>query len=253
MANSKGYIVLIIVLTLFLMLFVCFPEAAVNAAEVSFMSLDFNGGSETGDIPKPWNIRLREGKADVKVVSEGGNVLHVKCSQSSFAVERNVSVDLDKSSHISWTWKALRLPSQGDVRKKGRNDQALQILVAFKNGKILSYVWDTNAPEGTITDESVGWPINLKIKVIVVQSGTLDIGKWITHTRNIYEDYLNLFHEEPASVKGVRIQTNTQYTRDIAEGFIKNIQFGKALSMASEMHAAHSRTGTYAEKLSPKQ
>jgi Protein of unknown function (DUF3047) len=49
------------------------------------------------------------------------------------------------------------------------------------------------------------WPVSLSIKVIVVKSGLSDKGKWMTFTRNIHEDYINLFHEEPRPLKGLRI------------------------------------------------
>ncbi len=213
--------------------------AIAKAARPPSLLLDFNGNPQTNDIPQPWNIRLRGGKAGVGIVRESGeNVLHLRCKESSFSVERDASVDIRESPFVSWTWKALRVPPRGDVREKRYNDQALQILFAFENRKILSYIWDTNAPVGTITDESIGWPINLTIKVIVVQSGTLDIGRWIRHTRNIYEDYIHIFHEEPPHINGVRIQTNTQYTKDIAEGFVKSILFEKKFSLEAQKHAS---------------
>jgi hypothetical protein len=137
---------------------------------------------------------------------------------------------------MSWTWKVVKVPLRGDVRKKSSDDQALQIVLAFENRKVLSYVWDSNAPEGTVTDGSVGWPVNLIIKIFVIKSGTADMGKWITQTRNIYEDYINTFHEFPARLKGVRIQTNTQYTKDSAEGFVKGILFGKHSQKAPGEH-----------------
>ena len=98
------------------------------------------------------------------------------------------------------------------------NDQGLQFFVAFEGKKILSYVWDTNAPEGTITEESVPWPVSLTIKVIVVKSGISDTGKWLTVRRNVYDDYRKFFNEEPLRVEGIRVQMNTQHTGGSAEG-----------------------------------
>jgi len=135
---------------------------------------------------------------------------------------------------MSWTWKAVRLPLLGDVRRKGHNDQALQLLVAFENRRVLSYVWDSNAPEGTVVDESIGWPVNLAIKVIVVKSGAADTGKWITLKRNIGEDYREFFNGPSPGVQGVRIQSNTQYTRDTAEGYVRDIVFSRSLQASAK-------------------
>jgi hypothetical protein len=211
------------------MIVVMFSGAA-TAYDAPSLTVGFDGVVEKNGIPGTWRLLTRTGKADAAAVPDSGtSVMHIKCEGSSFSLEREIMITTDDFHYLSWTWKALRLPLSGDVRSKERNDQALQLLVAFENGKVLSYVWDSNAPEGTVADESIGWPVNIAIRVIVVKSGASDTGKWITHTRNIYEDYRNFFKEPPPRVKGVRIQSNTQYTRDTAEGFVRNIVFSRSL------------------------
>jgi hypothetical protein len=57
-------------------------------------------------------------------------------------------------------------------------------------------------------------------------------GKWLTVTRNVYDDYRKLFNEEPLHVKGIGIQTNSQHTESIGEGYFGKIVFSKNLSVA---------------------
>jgi hypothetical protein len=188
--------------------------------------VDFNGGAGRNGLPTPWLLRVTDGEAHVRVFHENsGNILCLRCENSSFSVERDVSVSPEEYPYATWEWKATRLPLSGDVRKKTRNDQGLQILFAFENRKIISYVWDSNAPEGTVTDESIGWPLNISIKVVVVNSGTAATDEWVSNTRNICSDYRRLFNEKPPRISGLRIQANTQYTRDSSEGMIRNITF----------------------------
>ena len=209
-------------------------SASAGAYDLPAQVAGFAGAIDKKGVPRSWTLRTRIGNADVAVVPESeGRILHIKCIESSFSLERELMIDTDDFRYVSWTWKAVRLPQLGDVRRKERNDQALQLLVAFDNNRVLSYVWDSNAPEGTVADESIGWPVNLAIRVIVVKSGPEDTGKWITHTRNIYNDYRNYFNEPPPRIKGVRIQSNTQYTRDTAEGFVRNIVFSRWLQAAA--------------------
>jgi hypothetical protein len=190
------------------------------------LSFGFESASAASGVTRPWGVKVKEGVADVRVVPyDGENALYLQCRQSSFSVERTIAVDTKRYPYVAWKWKALRIPSRGDVRVRGRNDQALQLLVAFENGRIISYVWDANAPEGTITDESVGWPVNLAVKVIVVKGGSSDVGRWVTQNRNVRDDYVRLFHGQPPQIKGIRIQANTQYTRDTAEGMVGSIVF----------------------------
>ncbi len=202
--------------------------AFAKLAETSSMIINFNGPADKNNIPKPWHLKLQKGRADIGIIPDDHeNILHIQCRDSSFAIERDFPIVPDDFPYLTWTWKAVQLPPSGDLRKRGHNDQALQLLVAFENRKIISYVWDSNAPEGTISDESLGWPINLAIKVIVVKSGTADTGKWVMQSRHAYDDYKNLFHEEPPRIKGIRIQANTQYTKESSEGYIRSIVFSR--------------------------
>ena len=195
----------------------------------SQLLIGFDGPARDNDLPQqPWTIRIRTGKAGATVTSDGERrVLHLKCLKSSFAVERSLSVIPSEYPLVSWEWKAVKLPASGDLREKSRNDQAMQMMFVFEGNRVISYVWDSNAPEGTISDESIGWPFNLQVKVLVVKSGHGGIDSWLTTTRNIYEDYRAFFQEEPRRLVGLRVQTNTQYTKDSAEGFVGKIAFSQ--------------------------
>ena len=203
-------------------------QAFSGAENSSQIIIDFYGPIEKTGLPKPWLLRVKHGKAHVVVLQEqDNNILRLRCDNASYSIERAVSVSPYEHPYITWSWKAMKLPSSGDVRRKTLNDQGLQILLAFEDRKIISYVWDANAPEGTVTDESLGWPFNISVKVIVVQSGTDRVNEWITHTRDMYQDYRNLFSEKPPALKGLRIQANTQYTQDSAEGMLQGITFSR--------------------------
>ncbi|MCX5796657.1 MAG: DUF3047 domain-containing protein [Elusimicrobia bacterium] len=203
------------------------PVAAGVAAEMA-MLLGFDGSVGSDGVPAPWQLKVKVGIAEVKNILENGEkALHLVCKDSSFAVERQINVNVADYRRLAWKWKAVHLPPQGDLRNKGANDQGLQLLLAFAGRKTLSYVWDSNAPEGTVSDESIGWPVNMKIKVMSVKTGAADEGKWITFSRNVYDDYRTIFGEAPGAVQGVRVQSNTQYTHSVAEGYVGNIVFSR--------------------------
>lgn len=208
-------------------LFICLSSP--GAADAPPVKIGFNGPVSPEGIPSPWGLKVKDGKADANVVLENGEpVLHMKSLKSSFSLEREFRLNIKDYPYVIWTWKALTLPLRGDVRKGATNDQGLQFFVAFEGRKILSYVWDTNAPEGTVTEESIPWPVSLMIKVIVVRSGISGAGKWLTVRRNVYDDYRKFFNEEPPRIEGLRVQMNTQHTGGSAEGFFKNIIFSRA-------------------------
>ena len=60
-----------------------------------------------------------------------------------------------------------------------------------------------------------------------VKSGPADKGTWLKISRNLYADYKKMFGEEPRKVRGLRIQSNSQYTGACAEGLVKRIVFSR--------------------------
>ena len=217
-----------IVIFLFVFFAITILPRISEGKDAPHMTIDLGGLNEKTGVPLLWKLRVNAGSADTRILMERGEpALYLRSLNASFALERELSVSIRDYPYLNWTWKALSIPPRGDLRKKSQNDQALQLLVAFEGGKILSYVWDANAPEGTVADESVGLPLFIAVKVIVVNSGTIDKGRWMNISRNLYEDYKRMFGGDPGKVKGIRVQSNSQYTGDCAEGLVKRIVFSR--------------------------
>jgi len=205
------------VLTLILAQLFCFPFVTSGYSEEK-LEISFEGGLDRDGVPLGWVLKEKTGEAEFKILREDGETIaYFKSIAASFSLEKALSIDSKKYPYISWRWKVLRLPLDGDVRLKKKNDQAAQLLIAFEGKNVISYIWDAVSPEGSIYDESIGWPISLKIKVITVKSGTSDINKWISFKRNIIKDYKKLYNEDPPLIKGMRVQINSQHTKTVAE------------------------------------
>lgn len=164
---------------------ICFAIVAdMHAAEQQIA--DFSGPLDSSGIPQPWSVKVNAGKPNIKLAYSG--VIPVVCVRSesaSFSLERDFILEPPLIGLARWDWKADAIPRQGDVRHVGRNDQVLQVMLAFEGRRIISYVWDSNAPVGTVRDESLPWPLALKIKVIVVTSGESARGSWVSVQRDL--------------------------------------------------------------------
>jgi hypothetical protein len=169
-------------------------------------------------------VKEKAGKADFTVVQEEDvHALRLRSEGTSFSLQRPVDIDPRHFPLLSWKWKVTKLPMGGDVRKSNADDQAAQLFVAFSNSNVIAYIWDTNAPQGVVEDTRL--PPFLTIKALVVRSGYSDAGKWLTENRNTYQDYLDLYREEPPKVAGVRIQINSQHTDTSGESYFADVVF----------------------------
>lgn len=204
---------------------ICVPIVAdMHAAEPQIA--DFSGPLDSSGIPQPWRVKVNAGKPNIKLADSG--VIPVVCVRSesaSFSLERDFILAPSQIGLIRWEWKADALPRQGDVRHVGRNDQVLQVMLAFEGRRIISYIWDSNAPVGTVLDESLPWPLALEIKVVVVTSGESARGSWVSVQRNLAADYRKLFGTAPSALRGIRLQTNTQHTASLGIGTFGPISF----------------------------
>lgn len=178
-----------------------------------------------GRLPSGWRIKVARGNPDLAIVNDSqGRVLRLKSRSSSFGLERGINVDPERFPYLAWKWKVSELPRGGDCRHFRTDDQAAQVLVAFDDRHILSYIWDSTAPKDTL--QSVSPFLLVRIFAIVCRSGPVETNQWLSETRNVSDDYLAAFGRRPAThVKGIRLQINAQHTGTSAESYFGDVGF----------------------------
>ena len=170
-------------------------------------------------------------KYDFRVVTQADRkVLQVKSNNDSSTVTKELKVDVKSLPILTWSWQAVTLPKGGDARKSATDDQAAQLYVTFPRfpsqvrSRIISYIWDTTAPAGAVfKSEKTGL-----VTYVVVRSGPAELGKWLTESRNVLEDYQKIYGEAPGEEVGaISISIDSNDTRSTAEAFFGEIMFRK--------------------------
>ena len=194
-----------------------------RASQLAIIVLNtLNWGS--GRLPSDWQVKVVHGKPDISVCSQGdGSCLHLKSANSSFALEHGVDVNPQETRYLTWRWKVTQLPVGGDFRRASTDDQAAQILVAFADRRILTYIWDTTVPKGTAQQAS-SIPL-VHIYAVVCESGAGDMNRWIFEARDVAADYQQAYGRPAPQVKGLRLQINSQHTGTTAESYFGEVAF----------------------------
>jgi hypothetical protein len=220
-------------LTLGVSLAVTFAGVADAAAQATVAVEDWSKHQvgATG-IPAGWKAQnWGSPKNDFVVVAEGADrALHMRCNDDGSTISKEVKLDIKQYPVLQWKWKTTVLPKGADSRHKATDDQAAQIYVLFPRfpqavrSRIIGYVWDTTAPVGlTIPSEKTG-----TVTYVIVRSGPGELGKWISESRNVYEDYKRIYKEEPGEQVGaVSIAADCNDVHDRAESFMGPILFRK--------------------------
>jgi hypothetical protein len=178
-------------------------------------------------LPPGWQIKVTRGKPDVSVCKDNDIAcLHLKSVKASFGLEKSVDVDPSQMPFLTWRWKVTQLPPSGDFRRAGTDDQAAQVLIAFADHRVLSYIWDSNAPKGTM--ENASWVPLVHVFAVVCESGATQANRWIAESRNLAADYERAYGKPAPHVRGVRIQINSQHTATVAESYFGEVAFRSA-------------------------
>jgi hypothetical protein len=239
--------------TLLLAVLLGFP--IVGYAEEQVAATDRVVSIETFDeyppatFPTQWQVRGDEADARIvyRVAEESGNrFLHARAEK-----KQEVQIGLPHTFQpqefpaVRWRWRVTKLPPGADERAAKTNDSAAGVYVVFDSRlmpRVIKYVWSSTLPVGTRLDSPLYW----RAKVVVLQSGSSNLGEWRQETVNCYRDYKELFGAEPGEVQGIAVLTDADTTNSLAEADYDDF----ALLPVSALQAEEAK-GTAAARLSP--
>jgi hypothetical protein len=205
------------------------PPPAWHATQTPQVIEDWSDTPAAGRLPAKWSFYGKQ--ADVKfapaiLVDEGHRALWLKTERYSVRLARTLDVGLASTPVLHWEWKAVTLPTQGDLRSE-ISDQVARIVLIFPpryRPRMLGYVWDTRAPVGTQvrTKQTM-----LDRWLVVVRSGAADVGRWVRESRNVAADYARLFGGAPPAPMAIGIESHSEDAAHASEVYVGAITLGR--------------------------
>jgi Protein of unknown function (DUF3047) len=181
-------------------------------------------------IPSGWKGHAwGSPKYDFAVVVDGpARALRLRSQGDNSTITKDVAIDVKKFPILTWRWKVVTLPAGADSRRKETDDQAVQLYVTFPRfptamrSRVIGYVWDTTVPAGTFVPSQN----SNNVTYVIQRSGDADRNRWLTETRNVFDDYRRIFGEEPAEeLRAVSVAIDSNDTRSSAEAFVGDVRF----------------------------
>lgn len=150
---------------------------------------------------------------------------------------------------LSWRWKVDKAIVNGDVTRREGDDYPARVYVSFRYAPErvsplvrleyaamrllygespphagLNYIWDAHAPVGTVAPN----PYSDRVRMIVVESGTDRVGRWLAYERDVVADYRAAFGEDPPPISGVGLMTDADDTGASALAYYGDIALSRA-------------------------
>jgi len=221
--------------------------SATGSEHHACLALSLAPDEATG-LPQGWELLTfpKISRHTVYTVEGDSDTHWVRADSQASASALTTKLDLDPKTYpiLRWQWRVENIIHGGDARTKAGDDYAARVYVTFRYDPerasfweraryglvrtiygsyppkgALNYIWVNKLPRGMAIENAY----TSRAKMIAVQSGEDRVGQWVREARNIYQDYLALFGEEPPAVSGVAIMTDTDGTQETAVAYYGDI------------------------------
>jgi hypothetical protein len=189
--------------------------------------------------------KLRPTEYDL-VEQAGRTVLRARAQGSASGITRELRIDPRRHPVLAWSWKVLRALQRSDLATRAGDDFPARLYVTFdvdieslsaaERMRIgaarmlygadvpvaaLCYVWDTKAAPGTFAPSAY----TDRVRMIVVDSGTRNLGRWLRYERNVLDDFRKAFGSEAPAIRATIVSTDTDNTGETAETYYGDVEF----------------------------
>jgi hypothetical protein len=226
-----------------LILFCLSAAAPVNSDESAvLLREDFNDLKNW----KPFYFPKIEKHSSYSIESHGQEeYLKAESNASASAIVYKKEFNVYEYPRMRWRWKIENVYRNGNARKKSGDDYPLRIYIVFKYDpekagfmekieynatkfiygeypphSTLNYIWANRDHQQRIITNAY----TEKAKMVLLQKGHANIGKWIIQDVNILEDYEKAFHEKPPPVASIAIMNDSDDTGEKSISYLDYIE-----------------------------
>jgi hypothetical protein len=152
-------------------------------------------------------------------------VLRAEARAAASGLIYKIEYDPKEYPILTWRWKVENILQKGDETKKAGDDYAARVYVVFPHWffpktKTINYIWANRLPKG----EHVPNPFVSNAVMVAVESGSENVGRWVSERRNIVEDYRRLFGRDPPRAGAIALMTDTDNTGESAVAYYDDIR-----------------------------
>ena len=199
----------------------CAIATPLNANEIEIAA--FSRGDLSG-----WEEESFKGHSQYRLITlDDRQVLHATSDRTASGLHKEITIDLEKTPYLNWSWRVDQVLNGNDERAKSGDDYPARVYVVAYRGwapwktRAISYVWASHQPRGA------SWPnaFTGKAHMVAVQSGTENAGQWQQQRRNVREDFKQLFGKDIKEIHYIAIMTDTDNSGQSAQGYYGDIYF----------------------------
>lgn len=175
-----------------------------------------------------WKQKNFVGKTDFQLsVHEGKTRLAAHTRRSASGLYKKLTVDLQQTPWLNWSWKSEHCYSGLDERSRDGDDYPVRVYVIYAKGltllsaKALNYVWACNQSQGS------HWPsaYTARQHMVAVEASNDKLGQWQSYRRNVREDLARYLGEDASEIHGIAVMSDSDNAHGEALAYYGDIWF----------------------------
>ena len=197
---------------------------------------------------QPWVLSRFKRDTTYRLVKDaaGVTVIEAVSDRAASGLIKQLDIDLKATPWLSWRWRVPAMITGADNTDRNREDSPARVVVTFDGDldkldfeeraiaqrvrsltgrempyATLMYILENKLPVGEVIESQHTNRINM----LVVESGALRSGKWITFDRNVAEDFKRVYGEPPGRIRSIGIMTDTDNTGEKTSAYYGDIKF----------------------------
>jgi hypothetical protein len=161
---------------------------------------------------------------------EGRQVIHADSMATASAFYLPVKVDLNKTPNLHWTWRKRVAINPGEEKTKAGDDFVARVYVIKKGGvffwntKAINYVWSSNNKKN---DHWANPFAGDNAQMLVLRNEEDPGHQWFKETRNVKQDFSQLFGKDVDQIDGIAIMTDSDNSGSKANAYYGDIYFSE--------------------------
>lgn len=204
----------------------------------------FSDSEAIGGLPAGWRLHVTRPDKPVTRYGlqriDGRTALHAVAESATSGVRCDVDIDLAQRPWLRWDWRVDALPAEATAADDDADDSPARLVLGFAGdmgrlalrdrlfgdqvelftGQVLPfatlcYTWDGQVPAGTV----LPYARSGRIRYLVAESGSANIGRWLSYRRNLVEDFQRVYGEPPGRLIGVGVLTDSDDLKGRAEAW----------------------------------
>ncbi len=228
--------------TLLILLFFVITNPGIAENKNVLIREDFNGLENWKPL---YFSKIKEHTKYSVDKEDGRSYLKAESNASASGIIFKKEFNIFEYPKVRWRWKISNVYRKGNVEEKSGDDCPIRIYIIFKydpdnasfgqrikHGFVkaiygeypphssLSYIWESRKHDKNILTN----PYAAESKMIILQTGVENAGKWMEQEVNVIDDYRKAFGEDPPAIASLAIMNDSDNTGESAVSYIDYIE-----------------------------